>query len=321
MDKLPQGDQKITIKINGEEKNYQEKELPIHYWQDADQEVAAARQEKSEIPRPPSNLEILRKKKGPKRLKIKPLATNRRQIKIQPMVLIASISAIAIGVLIGIIFLHVLNNETKKPAATPDTEDHGSGNEQPVTSEQTVLQKQQIVFIQEGVYKNEDAVKEHVLELQSSGKAAGYIKNGESIHVLSALVDSVDNGKAMLGNELYTDMWPKELEVPEKIVQNLTKDEKQFLESAFPFFEMLIGEGTKVFIQGDKYAGSLESLKTQHETLLALKDIKLEPIKNMQSSLSKAYEEMNTYTGNHQDENWLKSQNFLLQFLTTYYSM
>ncbi|MCU9614016.1 hypothetical protein OEV98_10630 [Caldibacillus lycopersici] len=317
MDKLPKGNGKVTIKINGKEKDYEEN-LEIYNWRDAQKEMAA-----SEEPVAKNNdysinniTNPFKKRKKIGRKRISSVSAQKQMSHSTTMVIIASISAITIGILIGFILLQVMGTG-KNPSQVNGEDGHAAG----VNGEQMILPAVDIYFLQEGVYSNEDSVKSLVAELNAKNQPAAYVKSEDNIHVLVTMVDSLDSGKAIQKNTDYANYWPKQLTIKEKIIQNLTSDEKKFFESAFSFYDMLIKEGTTAYIQGESYQANTENLQKAYEIIQSIENLDREQVKQLKELLSEAYDEMQLFLADRKEQNWVAAQSDLLQFISTYYVM
>src|SRR5690606_18467430 len=188
------------------------------------------------------------------------------------------ISAAIIGIVIGIVLLNVM---VKSPSqeGSPVTGNPSENNKTPVQGEQMVLPEQKFYFLQQGVYKSEDSVNQIVSEYTNKKIPVNYIKNGESFHVFIMTIDSIDSGKLIKQQDEYVETWPKEFETSEKVLQNLTKDEKRFIELAFPFYEMIVKESTKSVIDGKEYSITSDYFKDSYEQLKSLKELNKDEIK------------------------------------------
>lgn len=301
------GDQKIKIKINGEEKDYNE-EIVIHDWK-AKREVAATTEEKAV----PLLKDRLKKKPNPATTKLKKKKGN-------PAVVIAIISAIAIGVLIGIILLQMMVKESNQkgqggqPAPASGTASTGE--------EETVLPAVSLYILQQGVYQNKSSVEVILEDYQKKNLPASSINNGENIRIFVAVTDTLETGKEMRGTEFYQktfkDTWPTKLDMNEKVIQHLTKEEKQFLESAYPFYETLVKESANVYLQGSSNL-NMEELTKRQKKLKEFSNLQKGPIKELQQSLVGASEAMTVYLQEGSNKNWQNLQKYLLEFVSRYY--
>ena len=334
MENLPKRDQSIIIKINGEEKEYKEEKIPIYNWQDAREELAAGLEKESYeenewtereswTPRPTPKAKIKTGFTSKKRKKTN-LSSSYTKTKLNqnhpPLVAIISlVSAIILGVTIGILLLQVM---LKEPSTQPTIGKPQEETSKPVhNGVQMVLEKQKFYFLQQGVYKNEKSVEEVVSQYTAQKIPVNAIKNNDTYHVFIMLVDSVESGKIIKEKEPYVETWPKEFETREKIIQNLTNDEKLFLESAFPFYEMLIKESTKSIVDGKDYSITSDLFKSQYDKIKSLTDLKKEELKTMQTHLQNAHDELMNYFSNPSDDAWYKAQSELMNFISSYYQL
>lgn len=301
------GDQKIKIKINGEEKDYKE-EIVIHDWK-AKREVAATTEEKAV----PLLKDRLKKKSNPSTTKLQKKTGN-------PAVVLATISAIGIGVLIGIILLQMMvkdpnqNGQGGQPAPASGTVSTGE--------EEIVLPAVSLYILQQGVYQNKSSVEAILEEYQEKNLPASSINNGENIRIFVAVTDTLESGKEMRGTEFYQktfqETWPTKLDMNQKVIQHLTKEEKQFLESAYPLYEKLVKESTNVYLRGSTNL-NIEELTKEQKKIKGFSSLQKGPIKELQESLSNASETMVAYLQENNNKNWQNLQKYLLEFVSKYY--
>ncbi|NCU16933.1 SPOR domain-containing protein [Pallidibacillus pasinlerensis] len=315
-------DNKIKIKINGEEKAYQEKKdnLIVHDWK-SKREVAAAEEKSTNIR---SAFDIIKKKQKRKSV----IQRNRPKIytrsdKQSPIVLtISIISAIAIGVLIGIILLNLMmKNPTEENVSTANantTVTAGTG------SESVLLPSTELYILQQGVYQNEESVQQLESQLASTGLPFAYVKDGDKYRVFVAVTDGTDSGKLFKESSFFkqnfAETFPTAVAVPEKSISNLTTDEKNFLELAYPLYEKLVKESSTAFLQGDTYSIPKDFAQQEIEQIKGLK-IQQKPIQDLQLSLMKAYDELVGFFDSKSNDQWLNVQSHLLSFVANYFTM
>src|SRR5690606_10957293 len=114
----------------------------------------------------------------------------------------------------------------------------------------------------------------------------------------------------------YVETWPKEFETSEKVLQNLTKDEKRFIELAFPFYEMIVKESTKSVIDGKEYSITSDYFKDSYEQLKSLKELNKDEIKQLYNDLISAHDEFMKYLEDPKVETWYNAQTELMEFIT-----
>ncbi|WP_368985415.1 hypothetical protein NST54_12680 [Caldifermentibacillus hisashii] len=291
----------IKIKINGEDKEFKE-ELIIHDWK-AKREVAAT--EERAIP-------LLKNKK-----KKRPAFPKGRN---HPAIIISSISAIVIGILIGIILLQFMTkdvNENEQGAQTVS-----SNSTTTAGNEQVILPAVSLYILQQGAYKSQESVDKIIQDYKKENQPVASINTGDNIRVFIAVTDTLDTGKQMRETEFYkntfTETWPTKLEVNEKVIQHLTGDEKTFLESAYPIYEKLVVEGTKAFLQDDQNI-NMNELTSEIDKIKNYKKLQKKPVQELQKNLIHAYEALNGYSKDRNIENWQKLQKYLLTFVSSYY--
>ncbi|MEK6454887.1 hypothetical protein [Caldifermentibacillus hisashii] len=291
----------IKIKINGEDKEFKE-ELVIHDWK-TKREIAAT--EERAIP-------LIKNKK-----KKRPAFPKGRN---HPAIIISSISAIVIGILIGIILLQFMTkdvNENEQGAQTVS-----SNSTTTAGNEQVILPAVNLYILQQGVYKSQESVDKIIQDYKKENQPVASINTGDNIRVFIAVTDTLDTGKQMRETEFYkntfTETWPTKLEMNEKVIQHLTGDEKTFLELAYPIYEKLVVEGTKAYLQGDQNI-NMDELTSEIDKMKNFKKLQKKPVQELQKNLIHAYEALNGYLKERNIENWQKLQQYLLTFVSSYY--
>ncbi|MGG3689612.1 hypothetical protein [Caldifermentibacillus hisashii] len=291
----------IKIKINGEDKEFKE-ELVIHDWK-TKREIAAT--EERAIP-------LIKNKK-----KKRPAFPKGRN---HPAIIISSISAIVIGILIGIILLQFMTkdvNENEQGAQTVS-----SNSTTTAGNEQVILPAVNLYILQQGVYKSQESVDKIIQDYKKENQPVASINTGDNIRVFIAVTDTLETGKQMRETEFYkntfTETWPTKLEMNEKVIQHLTGDEKTFLELAYPIYEKLVVEGTKAYLQGDQNI-NMDELTSEIDKMKNYKKLQKKPVQELQKNLIHAYEALNGYLKERNIENWQKLQQYLLTFVSSYY--
>ena len=105
-----------------------------------------------------------------------------------------------------------------------------------------------------------------------------------------------------------------------KIIQNLTNEERSFLESAISIYNKLVEEGTRAFLEGDKYNINPQVGETLKQ-LQKMEKLEKETIQALHSSLQGAAESLETYIQSHKQEDWLRMQQQFMDFITLYISL
>ena len=317
MDKLPK-DGKIVIKINGEEKEFRE-EIKVFDWQQARKETASAKEEKKVYGLPKTD--FFKKKKSGRKSATK--IPRKGKVPIPPSLIFASFTAICIGIIMGIFFLQTLEKEeTKgKNSDVPVVGGEDTSTDDNTNTElQVNLEDSLIYFLQEGVYQNEEAVIQHVNDMKDGGIPAAYIKGDSHIHVMAVMVDSIDTGKRMLEKPGFSEYWPKEFQLKGKTIQNLTKGEKGFLESALSIYNKLVEEGGKAFFAQSQYQEK-SALDEIAKILQNYSQLDKAILKSMHSSLTGAKDELDQYINTWKLEHWHKTQQHLMDFIENYASL
>ena len=317
MDKLPNQKGKITIKINGEPKK-REEPLKIYDWQHARKEMSATNDYRSNRDRtymPKNN--AFYKLKNRKRFRLprkKPGSSRKVKNQALPTWIIAIISAVVIGALIGIILLNVMIRDGKE-SEEAQVEGGNIEREMLVEREQLLLPPVEFIFLQQGVYKSENSFQELLGE---SELPLSYIQIDGMYHVFAGVVHSLDSAKTLQQQPRYEEMFPKPVTTKEKIFSEVKEHEKQFLERAYSFYSKLVQTGTQVFIT--KQDVNLTDLEEAYEQITA-SELDKEQLEALQTSLVNGYEALKIFIESKKEDDWFQLQKHLLQFATDYYSL
>ncbi|WP_062355449.1 SPOR domain-containing protein [Bacillus kwashiorkori] len=324
MDKQPKQTNKITVKINGEEKPLKEN-LVIHNWQQAKREVAATSEETNNESSYKQLSTLLKKKhnRKPRTLSTKNKYT--RNLKSSstrsnpPVLIMAIASAITVGVLIGLVLLKIMVKDSATSEIPPTT-----GQEQPVTgkpSEAGVthpLPELDFVILQAGYFSNLDSVDKLKTELKQKGIFAASIQEEDSYRVFVAVVNDLAVGKKLREIVADVELWPKEVGIMNKEGKSLTKDEIAFLELSSELFGKLTEEMTMAYTQGEKYVFSESKLSPLLADIDQLKEIKNKQVEAMRKSLQQTIKNLKQFNQGYSQESWLQAQASLIQFLEQY---
>lgn|GEM_PF-1062338 len=329
MDKLPNRERKISIKINGVEKPFRE---PIHirHWQGR-REMSAAREET----RPAFNSWQSAEQTGQgKRKKFRFLLPffRRRPLRIgtipgkkgfRPAFALAVTSAISVGLLLGFALMKAMVDENDPEAVPADTQPAGGGVEEGMGP--MVLPELTVLFLQQGVYSNGEAVEKLVKDFQEKGYAAIFLQDGGQFRVFVSAVGDMDSGKAMREmpyyKQAYEETWPKEMKSGKKILQDVAEKDRVFLEQSVSLYKSLIRYASQVFFHDGKPGPELAGIQEIKKKIRSFEGLERGEVRKLRKSLLEAADAMEQYAGSRNREDWSGVQQHLLDFAAGYWSL
>ncbi|WAA10241.1 hypothetical protein [Fervidibacillus albus] len=316
MDKYPKTERKMTVKINGKEQV--PKNLVIHNWR-TKKETAVTKQE--DVLRNYGKMKKLTKKKRSIKGNFTPFHANKHPFSLSMLTIIVA-SAVVIGLGIGFFLLKVMVKDVENGNIGRTDESAYSEN---VGEERIVIPSEPFIFLQQGVYQKEDSAKQLVADFERNELPASIISDGDHFRVFVATVPDENSAKTIMETSFYRDnygeTYPKRMETKERVFQNLTDDEKKFLESAYTIFANLVKEGSNALLLGEKYNGNFDSIAEKIEFIRSLTNIEQQSIQRLRQSLLDGYEHLIQYAKSRKIVDWQRGQANMLQFAVDYYSL
>ncbi len=319
----------ITIKIDGEKKEYDDENLLVHNWQLGSEESAAAEEKVEEDqfdwilpdeendPLPKEYKKINYVQTSPKVKK-----SMLPKLKGSSKIFVSLAGAIVVGVLLGLITLKVITHTDQ--AATPaiaiqeetSADTSASGEEAPAGNSSAF---QTPVFtipvLQAGVFSTLESrqAMEDTLEAKGLPTAALDFDGKQFLFVgVSGNLESAKQiGEKYKGSNV--EVYAKELAFESKSI-DVTEQEKQFLEQVTSIYSLVAQESANGIMMGnantsvldsiDKQMTEVNNLKVTEPTLVEMKNIL---VTNMETLKSMSNEQQAT-----------EIQSSLLQFLVLY---
>lgn len=357
MDKPNKGST-ITIKINGEQKTFQE-ELPKDHSEDAVykeadihqipsnsakvfSETAAAQESTDEsfdwiIPESADD-EIeefkFKNEHAPKKsgnIKIASFSTknNKKKNGSQPFVriFISAVFAIVIGSAIGVFMLKlVISNPGKKAEAEPNTMEtagsaHGDSGSTKTTS--ASIEQMATYIIQGGIYSTEGGAKETVKELSAKGIPSQIVTMNDKTFIFLGVADSIETAKAIsqhLKQNGAQDAFAKPLLVDGKKFSGLSDQEKAFIGVMPAVFKTFANTAGDALVSNEISQDARKALSSA-EKQLAAKSIKNSNIQKLQKELIGAADRIKDFQKTKDSKNLLDAEQHLLNYLSIYYSL
>lgn len=347
MDKPNKG--QISIKINGEKKNFVEGSKKIYPETSMDPyskenqldsvdiehetiiETAAAQETVDEsfdwiIPDMTENeieeYKIATSKKSSKKTPSF-IKNNKKNGFSYNSIIFPGIFAILIGTTFGFLMLKlVLANHTGNKAVTEQTvvqEQNGTTQETGKTVDADIKPFTAYV-IQEGMYTTKEAASDAAKKIEALDLPAQAIEVNGKEYLFLGVADTIDIAKQIGG--MYTDkgvasFYAKPFSVEEKTISKVNEIEKTFLE-AVPSIYQSLSKMTSVGI----VSKSLPEDKTKElDVLLAETGLKNDSVKQIRAELLSAEEKLKSYQKSKKAKDLTEAQQHLLNFLSQYYDL
>lgn len=240
-------------------------------------------------------------------------------------ILITAFFAILIGTTIGVFMLKLVMTESNEKAATdPEVTVETEGTETSTAKTTSAVIKQETTFvIQGGVFASKEGADETVNQLETLGVPSQSIKMDDKYYLFLGVADSIEAAKSLgvhYKENGVADVFAKPLLVGEKNVSGLTEKEKSFLEAVPTIYQTLSMVTSRALITNQIPADG-ESVLASIQKQLKVSGIKNEKVKSMKTELAGAEEQVKEFESSKDAKSISKAQQHLLKFLATYISI
>ncbi|MBS4191466.1 hypothetical protein KHA94_14850 [Bacillus sp. FJAT-49705] len=351
----------ITIKINGNQRSYEENKIPENKLNqedlendrlivDEDQKVnfdyfssneAAATQETTDddnfdwiLPEDTieqSDLAEYKIATKSKKINKKGLAAFGSSLKknnrngLLSSVFITVFFAILLGTSFGFIMLKLVitenTAETELPAITEPVPEEKEG----AGSETVIVKSLSTFVIQGGVFSTVESAKQVQEDNIQKGIPSQVIEMNEQAVLYLSVADSIENAKEMSqqlkGKDI--EVFAKPISFEEKSIAGLLPEEKKFMEAVPLIFEVMTAGATEAAVDNSISEETLKNIEKQAAILKASKtdQFKHEGIILLKSELDLAYAQLKSYSESNDSNVLTKLQQHLLGFLSTFHSV
>lgn len=241
-------------------------------------------------------------------------------------VLFSALFAIIIGTGIGFFMLKLVITEPgKNSAAAPKTVETTGGTDktsQSAKSASAVIEQMTTYIIQGGIYSSPDGAKQTVKQLAAKGIPSQLISlNGKS-YIFLGVADSIETAKSL--SDQYkqigaVDAFAKPLLVDGKNLSNLSKTEKSFLETMPAVYKTLANAAATALVSNTFPEDSVKALADMEKQLTAT--VKSSKVKKLQEQLISAADKIKTYQQSKDTKSLNDAEQHLLNYLSLYYSL
>lgn len=234
--------------------------------------------------------------------------------------LFSGIFAIIIGTAFGFMMLKVMSPPAKKAGSQPRVTENSGTNQAKTPAATTAIKSLTTYVVQGGIYSSKDSAKDAVNQSTAIGVPAQSIEIDGKQFVFLGIADSQDSAKS-LGSLVKTkglnDAYAKPLVVGEKKVSDLNDTEKSFLKAVPQIYQSLVKMTSSGILTNTTSEASTKEMDQQ----LLTNGIKVEKIKRLQAELTAAKEKVKAFQKSKDSKSLSDAQQHLLNFLSVYYSL
>ncbi|MBT2688097.1 hypothetical protein J7I93_07875 [Bacillus sp. ISL-47] len=353
MDK-PNNGKTITIKINGKDRPFQEKNegKQKKNWKPKELErkekheetefftsiqTAAAKEADDSfdwiLPEETEDSEIKEFKvatppKSPAKKGLSTLAKNFKRKNKQGFltsIFLAVFFAVLLGTSFGFIMLKLVFTDQAAETIAPAVTETPASSGQPPGTETAALDPLATFVVQGGVFSNSEAAKQIQEANAQKGANSKLIEMDGQTFLYLGVADSIEHAKEMGGalKSKGIDVFAKEIIFDAKSIEGLNAVEKKILEMAPSMYQTLTAGAASAAVEKTMPAGLVEDMKKQSAALNELQadQIKKQGLISIKEELENASKQMNAFQQTGDAASAEKVQQHLLAFLAAYQSL
>jgi stage II sporulation protein B len=325
VDKQGKKDGRITIKINGDKKNYNE-ELPVHNWKLGEEESAAAEEDSfdwvlpDEDPAPKEfkKINYVQNKKGKKQFGGRQITPGIARI------IYTLVGAVAVSLIFGFIILNVIT-EGEQSIPAVQLQEAGDTNtndaDKPSASGGAVtLESFNASVLQGGVYTTEESANAMKVSLEAKGIPTVIIEMEGSRFLFIGTAGDLEGAKAM-GKKLSAqnvEVYAKDIVLPEKNFEG-TKADADFIKKSKAVFAAIAAESSNAYTNGTIGEEKMAEISALLKDLSALKVS--EKITGLKENLETASSNLQGYKASSELTKLVAAQQSLLSYLEAYHKL
>ncbi|WP_421380189.1 hypothetical protein ACOJQI_17285 [Bacillus salacetis] len=329
MDKQGKKNGRITIKINGDKKNYNE-ELLVHNWNLGEEESAAAEESAEEdsfdwvlpdeepAPKEFKKINYVQNKKGKKHF------GGRQITPAIARVIYTLVGAVAVSLIFGFIILNVITDgEQSIPAV--QLQEAGDTNtdkaDTPSASGGTIaLEGMNASVLQGGVFSTADSANAMKATLETKGIPTMMIEMEGSQYLFVGTAGDLEGAKAM-GKKLSAEnveVYAKDIVIPEKKYEG-TKADADFIKKSKAVYAAVAYESSNAYVNGTINDEKMNEISTLLKDLSALKVS--EKMTGLKENLEAASRNLQEYQKSSELTKLVAAQQSLLSYLESYHKL
>ncbi|CAM3935964.1 hypothetical protein [Lederbergia lenta] len=325
----------IKIKINGEERPFEE-EITVNDWQVAAEETSASAEKADEedvfdwvLPETEYKevSEFQKVNYFPSKHKKHPSQYWRRKSVHGVATMILSIFlAVAVGLLLGTFLLKMVMNPDEQPVsgddsiAAPPVVSNDDVKKQTVEPYIAELPALTTAVIQGDVYSSKSAAENRMAEYDAQGFGTMMMETEGKYYVFVGIADNITKAKAWEQDlkDKGMNVWAKELSMKKVEMKFTSKQEAELFASEGKLFQLLAGEAMSGIMSGKVNETSVADIGKQLDTGEGTRS-EDGVVHELYSELYAAYEGLRQYQSNADDKSVLKKvQQHLLDYIKLY---
>jgi stage II sporulation protein B len=240
--------------------------------------------------------------------------------------LISILLAIIVGSGFGIIMLKVFPEAEAQPTATepttsvtsPITEDNEGKTDS--TSVSIELGTINAAVVQEGMYSSQDSAKTAVEAAKNSGSPAAAVGIDDSFYVFVGIgleKENLANIATIFTEKQNKEPYSKPIELAGGDFSNLSEHDASFINDAQKLFSELIGQSSNAFQAKTISTEKWAVITELHQKLKSSEGLD-DHLKSFSEQITNAFNQLNTYQLNKSEAELLKSQQSLLDAMHYY---
>ncbi|MBS4208957.1 hypothetical protein [Bacillus sp. FJAT-50079] len=326
----------VKIKINGEEHDYNENVI-INHWQTADEEASAAADEQADEKEfdwvlPETNVQEVPKfhkvnHASKRRASFFTASLPRKFAPGLPVLIISIITAIAVGLLLGVLLLKMMKDVEPKSALVEETKVAENTNETPVEGNSSAYSMELPSFIvpvlQANVYTASEGAEQFLKELSERGISSTNLSMDGMYYVLVGSADTYTTVKSLATHVQTKEeliVYPKEITL--KGGGELTfpsEDEARQFTAEHEVFLKLAGEAASGLLTGKVNADILVEIDKVLQAGSEKNNVE-ETIKELHTKLVAAHSHLASFSNNSADAGKVNdAQQALLEYIVLYH--
>ncbi|MGF2617257.1 hypothetical protein FZC84_05335 [Rossellomorea vietnamensis] len=331
MDKREKKTAGITIKINGDKKDFQE-DIPVHNWKLGEQESAAAEEraeddsfewvlpDEDPVPKEFKKINYVQKnkKKGKRNYSGGGITPGIARI------IYTLVGAVALSLIFGSIILNVIT-EGEQSAPAIKLQEPGSANAGEAASPSEgggsiSLKSINASVLQGGYFSTADSANTMKSSIEAKGLPVIQIEMEGSQYLFVGTAGDLESAKAM-GKKLTEqniEVYAKDIVLPEKQVEG-SKADADFLEKSASLYSAVAAESSSAYTTGSVNDEKLDEINTLLKDITAIKTS--ESMKGLQEKLGAAALNLQEYKSSSELAKLVASQQSLLSYLEAYHNL
>lgn len=232
--------------------------------------------------------------------------------------------AVLLGTIFGLMLLKIVPaNQIIEETTTPIVEEKENKETNPADKNESVgltLEPLSFSVVQEGIYSSQEAAEQSKAEAIKKGVPAEIFSANGKFALFVGVADNIETARSIGSNLKDLETYSKDFSVDEKTINNLNKEEKKLLELSTSLYKTLIAGSTSINNSNSIPKEVLEQYQTQASNFANIDKTKLQNkvIVQIYSQLEAALVQFKIYEKKPESNTINIIQQHLLTFLASY---